>query len=329
MQFDITTLGVILIDMFPSEIGKSFSKISSFIPTPGGAPANVAVAASKLGGKTAFIGKVGDDHFGHWLADVLDKNNVNVSGLKFSKEVPTTVVFIAQPDPNSYDFIFYRNPGADTLLTQNDLNIDLLKNSNSFHFDSLSLQHELYEIATHRAIEIAKEAGALISYDFNYRPTLWSSKEEACKKALETCKLVNLVKINEIELEIITNTSDFEVGSQKILEYGPEICVVTLGEKGSYICTKNYSEFFPVFNVKTVDASGCGDAFIASLLLYLSKKKNWRENLTPTYLKNCMIFATAVGALTALNRGVISALPSLNQVENFLKTKGVNLSWGQ
>ena len=325
MQFDITTLGVILIDMFPSEIGKSFSQISSFIPTPGGAPANVAVAASKLGGKTAFIGKVGDDPFGHWLADVLDNNNVNVSGLKFSKEVPTTMVFIAQPDPNSYDFIFYRNPGADILLTQNDLNIDLLKNSNSFHFDSLSLQHKPYEIASHKAIEIAREAGALISYDMNYRPTLWSSKDEARQKALETCQLVNLVKINEIELEIITNTSDFKIGSQKILGYGPEICVVTLGEKGSYIRTKNYSEFFPVFNVTTIDAAGCGDAFIAGLLLTISKGNNWQENLTQSYLHDCMTFATAVGALTALNRGVIPALPSRNQVEKFLKSKGLNL----
>ena len=329
MPFDIVTLGVILIDMFPSEIGKSFSQVSSFIPTPGGAPANVAVAASKLGGKSAFIGKVGDDPFGHWLADTLSEEKVNISGLRYSREVPTTVVFITQPDPNSYEFIFYRNPGADILLEADELESKILSETKSFHFDSLSLQHKSYENATHEAIQIAKKSNALISYDVNYRPTLWKNPDEARRKAFETFAYADLVKINEKELEIVTGTTHLEEGAKKILECGPEICVITLGEKGSYIQTAELGEFIPVFKVNTLDAAGCGDAFIAGLLLKLVEGNIWRNNLSATHLRNSMIYASAVGALTSLNRGVIPALPLKDQVEKFLTTRGLKLSWNQ
>ena len=330
---DITCLGELLVDMFPAELGRPLAEVSAFRPKPGGAPANVAVAARRLGKTSAFIGKVGDDAFGRHLADVLETEGVDVGGMRYDEQARTAMAFIAMPDENNYDILFYRNPGADMRLRADELDAGLLGQTKVFHFGSISLIQEPSRSATLRAIELARRAGALISFDVNYRPDLWS-REAAYERVVATLPLVDLVKINEIEADILGDGGDVASVGHALLEQGPRLCVVTLGPEGSYFCIAEGGDHMPAFKVDTVDATGCGDAFIAALLCQLvsplpdplpnreREKPSWRDHLTVERLRNVLRYASAAGALTSLAQGVIPALPTAAEVEAFLAGKG-------
>jgi fructokinase len=314
---DIVTLGEVLIDMFPAELGRKLVEVSAFRPKPGGAPANVAVAAVRLGAKSAFVGKVGDDAFGHHLADILKQEGVDVRGMRYDSEARTGMAFIAMPDENSYDMLFYRNPGADMRLRADELDRDLLQATRAFHFGSLSLIQEPSRSATLEGLRIARDKDALISFDVNYRPDLWS-RAEAREQVFATIPNVDLLKVNEIELELLSGHSDPVMGSRALLAQGPALCVVTLGPEGSFFRTAEGREHVPSFRVKTIDATGCGDAFVAGLLWQLISTGDWREQLLVPRMRQVLRYANAVGALTSQNLGVIPALPTAVQVNEFL-----------
>ncbi len=315
---DVLCLGELLIDMFPAEIGRGMTEVSAFRPKPGGAPANVSVAAARLGAQSGFIGKVGDDPFGYYLEEVLKAEGVDTQGMCFDPHARTTLVFIAMPDVHSAEFVFYRNPGADMLLHPDELPESLLQSTSWLHFGSLSLIDEPIRSAATKAIEIARAAGGLISFDVNYRPALWSSAEQAYQRVMTTLPLVDLVKVNETELALLTGSEELESGSQILLSHGPKLCVVTLGAEGSFFHNGQEGAFIPGFEVETVDATGCGDAFIAGLLTQLVETDQRTLEFTPDQLKAALRYANAVGALTALTQGVIPALPNTKQVEDFL-----------
>ena len=325
---DIVCLGELLIDMFPAEVGRSLVEVSAFRPKPGGAPANVAVAAARLGMHSAFIGKVGDDAFGHHLADVLRHEGVDVRGLRYDPQARTGMAFIAQPNVNSYEILFYRNPGADMRLRADELDRQLLQETRILHFGSLSLIQEPSRSATLEAVKIARQGGALISFDVNYRPDLWS-RAEARERVLATLPYVDLLKVNEVEIALLGGSegtrsgdrpqqADLDVATRALLEHGPALCVVTLGPEGSLFRVAEGGEHVPAFQVQTVDATGCGDAFIAGLLCQLIAGDHWRDRLTVARMRQALRYANAVGALTALTQGVIPALPTAEQVDAFL-----------
>jgi fructokinase len=314
---DVVCLGELLVDMFPAELGRSLAEVSAFRPKPGGAPANVAVAAARLGARSAFLGKVGDEAFGHHLAGVLSQEGVDIRGVRYDPEVRTGMAFIAMPDANSYDILFYRNPGADMRLRAEELDRETLAGTRAFHFGSISLIQEPSRGATLEAVRIAREAGALISFDVNYRPDLWS-RQEARQRVLATVPYVDLLKVNEIEVEILTGSADPDPASRELLALGPDLCVVTLGPEGSFFRVAGGAEYVPPFRVDTVDATGCGDAFIAGLIWQLIRNGDWREQLTVGRMHEVLRYANGVGALTALAQGVIPALPTAEQVEAFL-----------
>jgi fructokinase len=314
---DIVCLGELLIDMFPDKVGRSLTEVSAFRPKPGGAPANVAVAAARLGAQSAFVGKVGDEPFGHHLADVLRQAGVDVSGMRFDKEARTGMAFIAMPDVNSYEILFYRNPGADMRLRADELDQEMLETTRAFHFGSISLIQEPSRGATLEAIRAARAAGALISFDVNYRLDLWS-RDEARDRVLATLPHVDLLKVNETELALLAGSQDLDAGTLALLEHGPELCVVTLGPGGSYFRVANVGEPVPAFQVDTVDATGCGDGFVAALLCQLVLDADWREQLFPDRMRDVLRYANAVGALTSLTQGVIPALPTSTEVDEFL-----------
>lgn len=317
---NLVCLGEYLIDFFPEEVGRVLTDVSAFHPKPGGAPANVAVAASRLGYASAFIGKVGQDAFGDFLASVLIREKVETRGLRFDPLARTTLVFLSKPDANSYECLFYRNPGADTNLQPDELDQGLLRETRAFQFGSLSLTDEPSRSATRAAIGIAHQVGALVCYDVNYRPTLWKNSEEARQMALELIPLVDMVKVNETELVLLGGNETMEIAARKLRALGPEICVVTLGERGSYIQTSLGDAFVPAFLVEVVDATGCGDAFLAALLCKMTEGSNWRSELNPMSLHNLLYYANAVGALTAMTRGTIPALPTAAQVDEFIRS---------
>jgi fructokinase len=315
---DIVCLGEVLIDVFPSETGRRLTEVSSFQPKPGGAPANAAVAAARLGARSAFIGKVGQDSWGHFLEDVLKAEGVDTRGLRYDPDARTTLVFIAKPDENTAEFVFYRNPGADMLLRPEDLDESLLREARCLHFGSLSLIVEPSGSATLAAVEIAKQAGAMISFDVNYRPTLWQSSPDALERVKAMIPRVDLLKVNETELRILSGSEDLSEAAASLVALGPALCVVTLGPQGSHYQTRSGGKSMPPFQVQTVDAIGCGDAFIAGLLFQLVKDGRRLEDLSPERLERALRYANAVGALTATKLGVIPALPTAAQVEEFL-----------
>ena len=317
---NLVCLGEYLIDFFPQQVGKPLTEVTAFHPKPGGAPANVAVAASRLGYKSAFIGKVGRDDFGDFLADILIRENVETRGLLFDPEVRTTLVFLSKPDANSYECLFYRNPGADTNLRPEELDGGLLREGRAFQFGSLSLTDEPSRSATRAAIDLAHQAGALVCYDVNYRPTLWENDDQARLMALEFIPLVDMVKVNETELALLGGDDSMETAARNLRALGPEICVVTLGEHGSYIQSSQGEASLPSFPVNTVDATGCGDAFLAALLCKITENPNWRSELQAEKLHHYLYYANAVGALTATKQGTIPALPTAVQVEEFIRS---------
>ncbi len=340
---DIVCLGELLVDMFPAELGRRLAEVSAFHPKPGGAPANVAVAARRLGAESAFIGKVGDDAFGHHLVEVLRVEGVDTSAMRFDKEARTTMAFIAQPDEDTSEFVFYRNPGADMRLRADELDRGMLRSCAAFHFGSISLIAEPSRSATLDALREARAGGALVSLDVNYRPTLWDARSTARKRIDEMIPLVDVVKVNEVELALLTENGhpkredDAEMapprgltrdlpalrrGSRSLLARGPRLCVITLGREGSFYQTAQGGGHVPGFRVETVDATGCGDAFVAGLLWQLVGRGVWQEQLDVALLGTALRYANAVGALTALTRGVIPALPMAAQVEAFLASHG-------
>jgi fructokinase len=319
---DIVSLGEVLIDVFPNEVGRRLTEVTSFQPKPGGAPANVAVAAAKLGANAAFIGKVGDDIFGHYLEEVLKAEGVDTRGVRYDPDARTTLVFIAKPDENTAEYVFYRNPGADILLRPDELDPGLLWETQCLHFGSLSLIVEPSGSATLAAVQIAREAGAIVSFDVNYRPTLWQSAPNALERVKAMIPRVDLLKVNETELSILTGIEDIGEAAASLVDLGPALCVVTLGPKGSHYQTKYGGQSLPPFQVKTVDAIGCGDAFIAGLLNQLVKDGRRLNDLSPARMEKALRYANAVGALTATKMGVIPALPTAAAVEAFLQQRG-------
>jgi len=344
---DLVCLGELLVDMFPSEVGRDLEDVTSFRPVPGGAPANAAVAASRLGARSAFIGKVGEDPFGHRLASVLAREGVNVDGLRFDLQARTTINFMAKPDPDNYVCLFYRNPGADMLLRSDELDTALLRRARALHFGSLSLAQEPSRSATLEALRIVRAAGGLISFDVNYRPTLWHSAGEAVAQVKAVAPLVDILKVNEEELALLTGVTDVMASLPDSSETlwrqtfsdseNWKVCVVTLGRTGSYFRTATAGAFVPGFEVRTVDATGCGDAFIAAFLTRVlgveaqtaagpvapPETAGWRQGLTPGRLRLAMRFANACGALTALTQGVIPSLPTALAAERFLAQRPV------
>lgn len=314
---DITCLGALLMDFFPAEIGLGHAEVSAFRPVPGGAPANVAVAAARLGAQAAFLGKVGDDAFGHQLAATLAREGVSTRGLRFDPHTRTTLNFLAQPDVDTYECLFYRNPGADTCLQPGELDRDLLANTRAFHFDSLCLTDEPSRSAALEAAAQARAGGALVSFDVNYRAPLWGP-EAARVQIARALPLADLLKLNEAELELLGGNRSIPQAVAGWLASGPSLVVVTRGPAGSQVFTAQGMRHVPAFRVATRDATGCGDAFVAGLLTRLLAADDWRAQLELDTLAGHLRFANAVGALTALQQGVIPALPSRAAVDDFL-----------
>lgn len=313
---DIVALGELLIDMVPAETGKHLVEVSAFIPKPGGSPANVAVAAARLGAASAFIGKVGDDIFGHHLADVLKKERVETRGIRFDADARTTLALIAQPDAQSNEYIFYRNPGADQRLRPEELDRELLSRTRILHCGSFSLSDEPARGATFEAVRLAKQAGASISFDVQYRPTAWRSPAEALTQIAVMLASADFVKANEAELELVTQTQDVLKGSAILLAGSAKLVVVTLGSRGSYFRTPQKSGSVPGFKVDSIDSTGCGDSFTGALLTQLVKFGT--QNLDAN-LRTIMEYANAAGAITSTRRGAIPALPTPREVEEFLR----------
>lgn len=321
-MLDVTVLGEILIDFTPA--GTSPQGNICFERNPGGAPANVAVCVSKLGGKAGFIGKAGDDMFGHFLSSVLEDNGVDISGLKFSKEANTTLAFVQLDENGDRSFSFYRNPGADTTLDTSEVNYDLIKNSKVFHFGSLSLTNEPVRSATRAAVKYARENGCIISYDPNLRPPLWESMELAKEQIESMMEFCDILKISEEEMEFLTGEKNLDKGTEEIYKkYGMKLILVTRGSKGCYYRFKDHTGAMGTFEkFKAVDTTGAGDSFLGGFLYsMLSRGISDPDKLDIEQLEDILTFSNATASLCITKKGAIPAMPDLNSVMKVVEGK--------
>ncbi|KAE8718334.1 Fructokinase-2 [Hibiscus syriacus] len=309
----IVSFGEMLIDFVPTVSGVSLAEAPGFLKAPGGAPANVAIAVSRLGGKASFVGKLGDDEFGHMLADILKQNGVSGDGILFDEGARTALAFVTLRADGEREFMFYRNPSADMLLKPEELNLDLIRSAEVFHYGSISLIVEPCRSAHLKAMEVAKESGALLSYDPNLRLPLWPSADEARKHILSIWDKADIIKVSDVELEFLTGSDKIDdETAMKLWRPNLTLLLVTLGEKGSRYYTKNFHGAVDAFHVNTVDTTGAGDSFVGALLCKIVQDPTILEN--ESKLREVLKFANACGAITTTKKGAIPALPSEAEV---------------
>ncbi|PAN27124.2 hypothetical protein PAHAL_5G059800 [Panicum hallii] len=309
----VVSFGEMLIDFVPTVAGVSLAEAPAFLKAPGGAPANVAIAVSRLGGGAAFVGKLGDDEFGRMLAAILRDNGVDDGGVVFDAGARTALAFVTLRADGEREFMFYRNPSADMLLTAAELNVELIKRAAVFHYGSISLIAEPCRSAHLRAMEIAKEAGALLSYDPNLREALWPSREEARTKILSIWDQADIVKVSEVELEFLTGIDSVEDDVvMKLWRPTMKLLLVTLGDQGCKYYARDFRGAVPSFKVQQVDTTGAGDAFVGALLRKIVQDPSSLQDQKK--LEEAIKFANACGAITTTKKGAIPSLPAETEV---------------
>lgn len=310
----VVCFGEMLIDFVPTTSGLSLAQAPAFKKAPGGAPANVAVGIARLGGSSAFIGKVGEDEFGYMLANILKENNVNNEGMRFDPGARTALAFVTLTNEGEREFMFYRNPSADMLLEESELDLDLIKQAKIFHYGSISLITEPCKSAHIAAAKAAKEAGVILSYDPNLRLPLWPSADNARDEILSVWDTADIIKISEEEIEFLTKGEDPYDDSvvRKLFHPKLKLLLVTEGPEGCRYYTKDFSGRVHGLKVEVVDTTGAGDAFVAGILSQLACDLSLLQD--EERLREALMFANACGALTVKERGAIPALPTKEAV---------------
>ncbi len=311
-KYDVTALGELLIDF--TYTGTSDQGNSLLEANPGGAPCNVLAMLNQCGRTTNFIGKVGKDQFGDLLRDTLADLKIGMDGLCFDEEVNTTLAFVKTFENGDRDFAFYRNPGADMMLTETQVEEEQVKNSHIFHFGTLSMTAEGVCRATEKAVNAAKEAGVLISFDPNLRIPLWKDLQTAKEKMEYGLSKADVCKISEEEVEFLTGEKEIEKGAQILRDRFPvKLLLVTAGAKGSYAFYKDMIVYQPSFKLGgTIETTGAGDTFCGSILHNLLER-NINE-LTEDDLKQMLIFANAAAYLVTTKKGAIRSMPTIDEV---------------
>ena len=307
----ITSIGEILIDMTQTHIDPN--GIPHFAANPGGAPANVAVAASKLGAEAAFIGCVGNDAYGRFLRDTLLRYGVDVSGLQVTKHAGTTLAIVTVDGTGERTFSFYRNPGADTMINAEKA-IRAAEGAGILHFGSVSLTDPVCRETVVSTVLAAKRAGTLITYDPNYRAVLWENEEAAILQMRAVLPLCDIVKISDEETELLTGEKEPAAAMEALIRLGVRLAVVTLGAKGAAWRCGDLTGQVPGFSVKVADTNGAGDTFFGSFLSRIALRGGL-ENLTAEEINAFVRFANKAASVTASRPGAIPAMPSITEVE--------------
>lgn len=310
-KYDVIALGELLIDFTMN--GQSEQGNNMFEACPGGAPCNVLALLNKMGKKTAFIGKVGKDQFGALLRDTITEAGIDASNLMVDENVNTTLAFVHTFPDGDREFSFYRNPGADMMLTADEVNPEVVKDTKVFHFGTLSMTHEGAREATKKAVETAKANGCLVSFDPNLRPPLWSSLDLAKEQMEYGFGKCDILKISDNEIQFVSGKEDYDEGIAYLQEtYNIPLILLTMGKDGSRAYYKGMRVERPGFSVKAIETTGAGDTFCGSSLNYLVDHDF--ENLTEEQLGEMLTFANAAAALVTTKKGAIKAMPVKEEV---------------
>ena len=315
-KYDVTALGELLIDF--TENGKSGQGNPLFEANPGGAHCNVLAMLSKLGHKTTFIGKVGKDFFGQQLKEAISEVGICADYLFMDEEVHTTLALVHTYPDGDRDFSFYRNPGADMMLTEAELPLDVLQDTKIFHFGTLSMTHEGVRAATKKAVQTAKAAGAWISFDPNLRPPLWKSLDEAKEQVLYGLEYCDILKISDNEITWLTGEEDYSAGVAWInSRYHIPLVLVSMGKEGSRAYYQgNMVEVAPFLQENTIETTGAGDTFCGCVLHYICE--HGLEGLTESGLKEMLVFANAAASVITTRKGALRVMPEREDVEDVI-----------
>ena len=318
--YDVVALGELLIDF--TQNGLSAQGNGLFEANPGGAPCNVLAMLNNLGKKTSFIGKVGNDQFGLMLKNTLKELGIGTTNLMLDDEVHTTLALVHTFEDGDRDFSFYRNPGADMMLTADEVQEDLIASAKVFHFGTLSMTHEGVRNATKKALEIAKANGCLISFDPNLREPLWNSLDDAKEQVLYGLEYTDVLKISDNEIQWLTGEEDFTEGVKKIRQIKEiPLILVSMGKDGSRAYYKDYMvEAAPFLQETTIETTGAGDTFCANVLNYVLE--HGMDALTEEMLLEMLTFANAAASIITTKKGALRVMPKKEEIEQFLnKTK--------
>ncbi|MBY6037482.1 aminoimidazole riboside kinase [Fictibacillus nanhaiensis] len=316
MKKGVISLGEALVDFIPTDNSNAFYQKS-----PGGAPANVAVGLARLGTKSAFLGKVGDDVLGNFMIDTLKSYGVNAFHVYKTDNVRTGAVFVTLAENGERTFDFYINPSADRFLEEKDIQPSLFKEHKILHFGSISLIGEPSKSATEKAVRLAKENGMWISYDPNLRLSLWKTALHARETIISMLPHADIVKISEEELEFITGLKKVEEGIKVLQQYNIPLLFITLGDDGSYVVTEEGGEHIPAKAVEAVDTTGAGDAYVSGILHGLNEYNGTLQDVSLEQACKMAEFASISGGLAASVKGAMTALPTLDQVQQELAPK--------
>ncbi len=318
-KFDVVALGELLIDFTESGISGQGNPLLE--ANPGGAPCNVLAMLNRLGKKTAFIGKVGEDMFGRQLKEAVKESGTDVTNLIMDKEVPTTLAFVHTLQNGDRDFSFYRNPGADMMLRKEEVSEDIIKAGKIFHFGTLSSTHQAVRQATRYAIETAKKNGLLLSFDPNLREPLWDTLDHAKTEIQYGLSKCDILKISDNELEFMTDTKDYEEGINILRrQYDIPLIFLTLGKAGSRAYYKELSvQEKPFLQENTIETTGAGDTFTGCALAHILE---WGlDGLTQNRLQELLQFANAGASIITTRKGALKVMPEKAEIESFINSR--------
>lgn len=316
-KFDVTALGELLIDFTENGISPQGNPVLE--ANPGGAVCNVLAMLNKLGHNTGFIGKVGDDMFGEQLVRALQEVHISTEGLVKDREVPTTLAFVHTLPGGDRDFSFYRNPGADMMIGEEEVNVSMVENSRIFHFGSLSMTDERCRQATRYGVELAKKSGALISFDPNLRPPLWKDLNEAKEQIEFGIRQCDILKISDNEIQWFTGEEDFKKAAGILLEkYDIKLLLLSMGNEGSMAFQGETNVFVPAFLQRdTIETTGAGDTFCGCVLHYVLEH-GFRE-YEEAELKSMLAFANAAASLVTTRKGALRVMPEREEILKILE----------
>jgi Sugar kinases, ribokinase family len=318
-SIDVIALGELLIDF--TENGFSNQGNRLFEANPGGAPCNVLAMLQNLGHKTAFIGKIGNDNLGHELKQKVKKIGIGTSYLAEDEKVHTTLAFVHTFEDGDRDFSFYRNPGADMMLNESDIDEDFLKSAKLFHFGTLSMTHKENYAATVKALNIAKKNGLLISFDPNIREPLWDNMIDAKKQVQCGLSYCDILKISDNEIQWLTGEEDYSKAVEKIRsQYNIQLILVSMGKEGSRAYYKDVEvEAHPFLQKNTIETTGAGDTFCGCILHYILK---WGlSDLNELQIKEMLTFANAAASIITTRRGALCVMPKIEEIDNLVLKK--------
>lgn len=314
-NFDVIALGELLIDFTMN--GQSEQGNNMFEACPGGAPCNVLALLNKMGKKTAFLGKVGQDQFGTLLKDTITEVGIDSTRLVMDPEVNTTLAFVHTFPDGDRKFSFYRNPGADMMLSESDVDPEFIGQAKIFHFGTLSMTHDGVRAATKKAVQAARENGCLISFDPNLRPPLWSSLELAKEQMEYGFGVCDILKISDNEIQFVSGKEDYDEGIAYLQEkYQIPLILLTMGRDGSRAYYKGMRVQRPGFSVKAIETTGAGDTFCGSSLTYILEHDF--DSLTEEQLGEMLTFANAAAAIVTTKKGAIRSMPEREEVTALL-----------